>query len=98
VLALLIGAAAYLLVNTVLVAGIVSLTSEQAPGQTLTSIFGLTYLYYVLSAAIAAVILGLGVRESLLLLTLVLVYGSLPLLPVVVTMSSLVPRMASAGD
>jgi hypothetical protein len=100
VLPLLIGAAAYLLVNTVLVAGIVSLTSQQGLRQTWTSIFGLTYLYYVLSAGIAAVILGLGIRESVLLLTLVVVYGAYRSfrLYFVAMSSTQAPQMACAGD
>ena len=100
VLLLLVGTAAYLLVNTALVAGIVSLTSEQNLGKTWSSIFSLTYLYYVLSAGIAAVMLGFGIRGSVLLLTLAVVYGAYRSFQLYfVTMSSrLVPQMAGAGD
>lgn len=99
-LLLLLGAAAYLLVNTALVAGIVCLTSEQGLGKTWSGIFALTYLYYVLSAGIAAVILGFGIRWSVLLLTLVVVYGAYRSFQLYfVTMSStLAPQMANAGD
>ena len=97
---LLLGAAVYLLVNTALVAGIVCLTSEQGLGRTWAGIFALTYLYYVLSAGIAGVILGFGIRWSVLLLTLVVVYGAYRSFQLYFTaMSSTVaPQMASAGD
>jgi hypothetical protein len=100
VLLLLLGAAAYLLANTALVAGVVCLTSDQSLGKTWTGIFGLTYLYYVLSGAIAAAILGFGVRWSVLMLTLVVVYGAFRSFQLYfVTMSSsAAPQMASAGD
>jgi len=99
-LLLLIGAAAYLLANTALVAGVVSLTGGHGLGQAWTNIFALTYLYYVLSAGIAAVILGFGIRGSVLLLSLVVVYGAYRSFQLYfVTMShSLVPQMATAGD
>ncbi|MFZ3211199.1 MAG: hypothetical protein WA188_06755 [Terriglobales bacterium] len=99
-LPLLLGAAVYLLVNTALVAGIVCLSSEQGLGKTWTGIFALTYLYYVLSAGIAAVILGFGIRWSVLLLTLVVVYGAYRSFQLyfVAMSSALAPQMASAGD
>jgi hypothetical protein len=100
VLPLLLGAAVYLLVNTALVAGIVCLTSEQGLGKTWAGIFALTYLYYVLSAGIAAVILGFGIGWSVLLLTLVVVYGAYRSFQLYFTAlsSTLAPQMASAGD
>jgi len=100
VLLLLLGAAVYLLTNTALVAGIVCLTSQQGLARTWTSIFSFTYLYYVLSAGIGAAILGFGIQWSVLLLTLVVVYGAYRSFQLYfVTMSSnLAPQMASAGD
>ena len=100
VLLLLLGAAAYLVANTTLVAGVVCLTSEQGLGKTWTSILSLTYLYFVLSAAIAAAILGLGVRWSVLLLTLIVVYGAFRSFQLyfVAMSANLAPKMAHAGD
>lgn len=100
VLLLLLGAAAYLLTNTVLVAGIVSLTSDQGVSKTWSSIFALTYLYYVLSAGMAAVALGFGIRWSVMALTLLVVYGAYRSFQLYfLAMSSLMaPQMASAGD
>ena len=100
VLLLLLGAAAYLVTNTVLVAGIVSLTSDQGMNQAWSSIFALTYLYYVLSAGMAAVVLGFGIRWSVMALTLLVVYGAYRSFQMYfLAMSSLMaPQMASAGD
>lgn len=100
VLLLLLGAAAYLIANTVLVAGVVCLTSEQSLGKAWTSIFTLTYLYFVLSAAIAAAIVGFGVHWSVLLLTLIVVYGAFRSFQLyfVAMSANLAPQMAHAGD
>jgi hypothetical protein len=97
---LLLGAAAYLLANTVLVAGIVCLTNGQTLGHAWAGIFSLTSLYFVLSAAIAAVIVGLGIRSGVLLLTLVVMYGAYRSFHLYfVTMGEVaVPQMASVGD
>jgi len=100
VLLLLLGAAAYLLANTTLVAGVVRLTSQPSLGKTWTSIFSLTYLYFVLSAAIAAAIAGFGVQWSVLLLTLIVVYGAFRSFQLyfVAMSANLAPQMAHAGD
>jgi hypothetical protein len=100
VLLVLLGTAAYLLVNTALVSGIVCLTSEQSLVQTWTSMFALTYLYFVLSAGIAAVVVGFGIQWSVMMLTLMVVYGAYRSFQLYfVTMSAtLAPQMASAGD
>jgi len=100
VVLVLLGAAAYLLVNTALVSGIVSLTSAQRLGQTWTSMFTLTYLYFVLSAGIAAVVVGFGIHWSVMMLTLMVVYGAYRSFQLYfITMSAtLAPQMASAGD
>ena len=100
VLLLLIGAAAYFLVNTVLVAGVVALTGGQSAGRAWSSIFALTYVYYVLSAGIGAVILGFGIRQSVLLLSLLVMYGAYRSFQLYFdTMSSiLLPQIAVAGD
>lgn len=99
-LLLLVGAAAYLLSNTLLVAGIVSLTSDQRVSTAWSNIFSLTYLYYVLSAGVAAVTLGFGIRWTVLALTLVVLYGAYRSFQMYFdAMSSLVsPQMACAGD
>jgi hypothetical protein len=96
----LLGAAAYLLVNTALVSGIVCLTSAQRIGQTWTGIFALTYLYYALSAGIAAVVVGFGIQWRVMMLTLIVVYGAYRSFQLYfVTMSAtLAPQTASAGD
>ncbi|MGC2321080.1 MAG: hypothetical protein WA463_00485 [Terriglobales bacterium] len=100
VLLLLLGAAAYFLTNTLLVAGVVSLTSDRRVGKAWSSIFALTYLYYVLSAGVAAVSVGFGIRWSVLALTLVVVYGAYRSFQLYFgAMSSLMaPQMAAAGD
>jgi len=100
VLLLLLGAASYLVANTALVAGIVCLTSGQGVGRTWTSIFTLTYLYFVMSVAIAAAIVGFGVQWSVLLLTLIVVYGAFRCFQLyfVAMSANLAPQMAHAGD
>lgn len=100
VVRVLLGAAAYLLINTALISGIVCLTSAQRIGQTWTGIFALTYLYFALSAGIAAVVVGFGIQWSVMMLTLIVVYGAYRSFQLYfVTMSaSLAPQTASAGD
>ncbi len=71
-----LGAAAYLVVNTALVAGVVCLAGEQPLLRTWTDIFTLTYLYYVLSAGIVAVTMSIGLSVVVLLVSLVVVYGA----------------------
>jgi len=99
-LLLLAGATVYLLINTALVAGVVSLTGDQNLGKAWTAIFSLTYLYYLLSATMAAVVLRFDLGWNVLLPTLVVVYGAYRSFQMYfVTMSSvMVPETASAGD
>jgi len=100
VVLLLLGAAAYLVTNTVLVAGVVSLSSDQSVVKAWSSIFALTYLYYVLSAGMAAVVLGFGIRWTVMALTLTIVYGAYRSFELYfAAMSALMkPQMVSAGD